>query len=150
MSEKAKREWTRRQTLMVGAGMAGVAMMPGFSPLALADDQPPIGTWPAGSSGDSVTIGAAVPRVVTSDSLNLRYGLLATGRFVTLIPGSALHYGPQRAPIKVLPIEIPRWSIPLCVVTLKGRTLSPIGQLFIDSLRELAKVLEKGTHLRRR
>ena len=42
--------------------MAGVAMMPGFSPLALADDQPPIGTWPAGSSGDSVTIGAAVPR----------------------------------------------------------------------------------------
>ena len=62
MSEKAKRQWTRRQTLMVGAGMAGVAMMPGFSPLALADDQPPIGTWPAGSSGDSVTIGAAVPR----------------------------------------------------------------------------------------
>src|SRR5262249_40320561 len=29
---------------------------------ALADDQPPIGTWPAGSSGDSVTIGATVPR----------------------------------------------------------------------------------------
>src|SRR5215831_12981331 len=62
MTELAKRHWTRRQTLMVGAGMAGVAMMPGFSPLALADDQPPIGTWPAGSSGDSVTIGAAVPR----------------------------------------------------------------------------------------
>src|SRR6516162_5388680 len=62
MSEKTKSQWTRRQTLMVGAGMAGVAMMPGFAPLALADDQPPIGTWPAGSSGDSVTIGAAVPR----------------------------------------------------------------------------------------
>jgi ABC-type branched-subunit amino acid transport system substrate-binding protein len=62
MSEIAKRHWTRRQTLMVGAGMAGVAMMPGFSPLALADDQPPIGTWPAGSQGDTVTIGAAVPR----------------------------------------------------------------------------------------
>src|SRR5215471_17951205 len=62
MSELTKRHWTRRQTLMVGAGMAGVAMMPGFSPLALADDQPPIGTWPSGSSGDSVTIGAAVPR----------------------------------------------------------------------------------------
>lgn len=91
-------------------------------------------------------IGAAAPRVVTSDSLNLRHGLLATGRFVTLIPGSALHYGPQRAPIKVLPIEIPCWSMPLSVVTLKGRTLSPIGQLFIDCLHDLAKALEKGVN----
>jgi DNA-binding transcriptional LysR family regulator len=88
-------------------------------------------------------IGAAVPRVVTSDSLNLRYGLLATGRFITLIPGSALHYGAQRASIQILPIQIPRWSLPLSVVTLKHRTLSPIGQLFIDCLHDLAKVLEK-------
>ena len=27
-----------------------------------ADDKPPLGTWPAGSQGDSVTIGATVPR----------------------------------------------------------------------------------------
>ena len=32
---------------------------------ALAADQPPIGTWPAGSQGTSVTIGAAVPRTGT-------------------------------------------------------------------------------------
>jgi DNA-binding transcriptional LysR family regulator len=89
-------------------------------------------------------IGAAVPHVVTSDSLNLRHGLLATGRFVTFIPGSALRYGPRRTPIQVLPIEIPRWSLPLSAVTLKGRTLSPIGQLFIDCLHDLAKGLEKG------
>jgi len=89
-------------------------------------------------------IGAAVPRVVTSESLNLRYGLLATGRFITLIPGSALYYGPQRSPIKVLPIDIPRWSLPLSVVTLKGRSLSPIGQLLTNCLHGLAKALEKG------
>ena len=29
---------------------------------AFAEDQPPLGTWPAGSSGSSVTIGATVPR----------------------------------------------------------------------------------------
>ena len=28
---------------------------------AFAADQPPIGTWPAGSSGSTVTIGATVP-----------------------------------------------------------------------------------------
>ena len=29
---------------------------------AYADDKPPLGTWPAGAQGDSVTIGATVPR----------------------------------------------------------------------------------------
>ena len=28
----------------------------------MAADEPPIGTWPAGSAGDTVNIGAAVPR----------------------------------------------------------------------------------------
>src|SRR5215470_6562852 len=62
MSENMKAHWTRRQTLMAGVGMAGAAMMSGVAWPAFADDQPPIGTWPAGSSGDSVSIGAAVPR----------------------------------------------------------------------------------------
>lgn len=87
-------------------------------------------------------VGEALPRVVVaSESLNLRYGLLATDRFVTFIPGSSLHYGPLRTPIRVLPIEIPRWRLPLCVVTLKARLLSPVAQLFIDCLHELAKPL---------
>ncbi len=57
---------TRRQALLTGAGMAGAAMMPmGFPVLAFAEDQPPIGTWPAGSEGDTVYIGVAVPRTGT-------------------------------------------------------------------------------------
>jgi DNA-binding transcriptional LysR family regulator len=113
-------------------------------------DEPWILSRPEIQSGSPVFeafhgIGAAVPRVVVSGSLNLRYGLLATGRFVTLIPGSALYYGVRRAPIQVLPIEIPRWSLPLSVVTLKHRTLSPIGQLFIGCLHDLAKVLQRDT-----
>jgi DNA-binding transcriptional LysR family regulator len=85
------------------------------------------------------------PRVVVlSGSLNLRYGLLATGRFVTMIPESVLRYGPQRAPIRVLPIKLPRWHLPTCVITLKDRTLSPIAQLFIDCLHELARPLARA------
>src|SRR5215467_576713 len=42
---------------------------------------------------------AGVPRprvVVFSGSLNMRYSLLASGRFITMIPDSVLHYGPRR------------------------------------------------------
>ena len=53
---------SRRTLLQVGAGLAGGALLPyGFTPV-FAADKPPIGTWPAGSQGDSVTIGATVPR----------------------------------------------------------------------------------------
>src|SRR5581483_7911364 len=55
--------FNRRQTLKAGAALAGATMMPfAFSRLVLADNQPAMGTWPAGSQGDTVTIGAAVPR----------------------------------------------------------------------------------------
>jgi ABC-type branched-subunit amino acid transport system substrate-binding protein len=56
---------SRRRALKLGAGAAGAALIPGFFGqvgAAYADDKPPLGTWPAGSQGDTVTIGAAVPR----------------------------------------------------------------------------------------
>ncbi|HEY6979308.1 MAG TPA: substrate-binding protein [Reyranella sp.] len=36
-----------------------------YAPLAFAEDQPPIGTWPEGSKGDTVNVAAAVPRTGT-------------------------------------------------------------------------------------
>jgi ABC-type branched-subunit amino acid transport system substrate-binding protein len=54
---------TRRHTLLAGAAGAAAAMTPLVFPRwALADDQPAMGTWPAGSQGDTVYIGAAIPR----------------------------------------------------------------------------------------
>src|SRR5271170_8464366 len=54
---------SRRTLLRAGAGLAGGALLPsGLILPALAEDQPALGTWPAGSQGDSVTIGATVPR----------------------------------------------------------------------------------------
>ena len=89
-------------------------------------------------------LGLGVPKcMILSNSLNLRYGLLATGRFITMIPGSTLHYGPERAAISVLPIKLPPWSVPTSIVTLKGRTLSPLASLFCDELRQLAKPLTR-------
>ena len=63
--EKRPNVLSRRQSLQFGLGAAGAIAIPGFFGqlgTAYADDKPPLGTWPAGSQGDSVTIGATVPR----------------------------------------------------------------------------------------
>ena len=55
-----------RQAVATGAGLGVLtAGVPGgfqFITSASADDKPPIGTWPAGSEGGTVNVGAAVPR----------------------------------------------------------------------------------------
>jgi len=76
---------------------------------------------------------------IWSPSLNLRNTLLATGRFVTVVPESVLRFGPQRTSLKRLPIQLPRWQLPVAIVSLKNRTLSPVAQLFVDCLRKLAR-----------
>ena len=52
----------RRDFVRTGLGLAGGLMLPGgLVTRAFAADQPPIGTWPAGSSGSTVYAGAAYP-----------------------------------------------------------------------------------------
>jgi branched-chain amino acid transport system substrate-binding protein len=56
----------RREFIRTGLGVAGGLALPaGFVSEALAADQPPLGTWPAGASGNSVFIGISVPRTGT-------------------------------------------------------------------------------------
>jgi ABC-type branched-subunit amino acid transport system substrate-binding protein len=58
--------FSRRDFVRAGLGVAGGLALPaGFASRAWAADQPPIGTWPAGSQGDSVYIGITVPRTGT-------------------------------------------------------------------------------------
>src|SRR3569833_1279125 len=63
MSHNSKLEGVSRRTLLTaGAGLAGGMILPSLTMPAFAADQPAIGTWPDGSKGDTVNIGAAVPR----------------------------------------------------------------------------------------
>jgi len=88
--------------------------------------------------------GLPAPRpTVLSDSLNLRRTLLATEEFVTIVPGSVLHFGPERSEFKVLPIKVQPWKLPICITTLKGRTLGSAASLFSQCARELAKSVAK-------
>ena len=57
---------SRRNFIRTTLGLAGGLALPaGFAARAFAADHPAIGTYPAGSTGDSVFIGIAVPRTGT-------------------------------------------------------------------------------------
>ena len=84
--------------------------------------------------------GVACPRTtVVTDSPHVRMSLLATGRFVTILPASALKFPTMRPEIKALPLQLSKAGAPSGIVTLKTRALSPVAQLFIDCAREVAK-----------
>jgi DNA-binding transcriptional LysR family regulator len=90
-------------------------------------------------------LGLEVPRAaVVSYSLNVRTSLLATGRFLAIIPASVLRFGPTPSLLKILPCALPPSVQPVAVTTLKNRMLSPTTKLFIESARELAGPLAKS------
>ncbi|MEA3134275.1 MAG: hypothetical protein QOG17_2121 [Gammaproteobacteria bacterium] len=88
--------------------------------------------------------GLDYPRAtVVTDSPHMRISLLATGRFMTIFPSSALKFLTKRSELKVLPVELPMGRRPNGIVTLKNRALNPVARLFIDWAREVAKPLAK-------
>jgi DNA-binding transcriptional LysR family regulator len=85
--------------------------------------------------------GLDYPRAtVIVDPFEVRISLLASGRFISIF-SSAL--SARRPDLKVLPVKQPLMRVPVEIVTLKNRTISPPAQLFIDSSREIAKQLVK-------
>jgi hypothetical protein len=57
--------------------------------------------------------GVGYPRTtVVTDSPHARMSLLATRRFVTILPASALKFPAMRAEIKALPVHLPRARVP--------------------------------------
>jgi DNA-binding transcriptional LysR family regulator len=76
-------------------------------------------------------------------SMQMQTALLATGRFVTMLPSTMLQFSAERLQLKILPVSlaIPPW--PVGIVRLKNRLLTPVAQLFIDRAREVARPLAK-------
>jgi DNA-binding transcriptional LysR family regulator len=72
----------------------------------------------------------------------VRINLLTYGRFLTIVPLSVLRLS-RRPEIKVLPVELQHPRMPIGIVTLKNRTLSPVARLFIEHARGVAKPLGK-------
>ena len=86
--------------------------------------------------------GLKLPRAaVTSFSAAIRTQLVATGRFLTIMPGSMLRAYAERWELKALPITLDALSLPVAIFTLKHRTASPVVEKFIEHLRAAAKSL---------
>jgi DNA-binding transcriptional LysR family regulator len=79
------------------------------------------------------------PRITTY-SMQLRIQLLATERYVTLLTDSKARYSAKRWSLKTLPVNLgPR--LPVVVVTLKDRTLTPAVELSIKQVRAMSKAM---------
>jgi DNA-binding transcriptional LysR family regulator len=83
---------------------------------------------------------------VITASPEVRLSLLATGRFLSVFPAASLGFPTRRLGIKVLPVNLPMAPVPVGIVTLKNRTLSPVVQIFIKRARDVAKSLAKETY----
>jgi hypothetical protein len=46
--------------------------------------------------------------------------------------------------LKALPVALPNSAMPVGLVTLRDRTLTPLAQLFIENVRALTKPLAKS------
>jgi DNA-binding transcriptional LysR family regulator len=81
------------------------------------------------------------PRIaVFANQFGARFNLVATGRFLSIATGRV--FGLSKHPgIKVLPVKLQYASVPVGIITLKNRTLSPVAQLFINEAREVANSL---------
>ena len=72
---------------------------------------------------------------VTSNSMNVRMHLLATGRFLTFIAESLLRQNAKRWSLKPLPVDLGMQQLTVAVATLRNRTLSPTARLFLDHIK---------------
>ena len=90
--------------------------------------------------------GFAAPKFgMTSYSVYQRILLLATGRFIGVLSGSVLRFSPAKHfSLSILPVDFFRLTWPIAIVKLKGRTISPVVQTFIDCIRDVARPLKEG------
>jgi DNA-binding transcriptional LysR family regulator len=102
---------------------------------------PPAETLPGALAADLFRAGGlqTPPAPITTLSIHLCCQLTASGHFVTTLPTSILRFNGKNLALKVLPIRLPVQPRPVCVVTLKNRTPSPVAELFIECVRATTK-----------
>jgi DNA-binding transcriptional LysR family regulator len=89
--------------------------------------------------------GLALPAAqIVSNSMAVRTRLVATGRFLTMLSSSIVHFGAERLLLKILPVTLPLRSQPAQIMTLKDRTPKAIARLFTDELRIVTQPLRNG------
>ena len=77
-------------------------------------------------------------------SIHLFLQLVATGRFVAMLPRSLMRFGGRNWPLKILPIKVSAKPRPVAIMRLKNWTLSPVARIFVDCARAVARATPTG------
>jgi DNA-binding transcriptional LysR family regulator len=104
---------------------------------------PPQDSTPGGIiSGIFAASGLKSPRPgVATLSIQLTTTLIATGKFVGILPNSVAKFSSRRVGLKILPSRIPTTHYAIAILTMKNRTPGPLARLFIEHARAVAKSL---------
>lgn len=91
------------------------------------------------------TNGHQPPRAtVATLSEYMKNDLLATGRFLTVLPSFMLKVPGRHPPLRALSVALLNPRMPIGLITLKNRMLTPVAQLFIDNIRSFTRALAKS------
>jgi DNA-binding transcriptional LysR family regulator len=108
-------------------------------------------SWILGTSGNAVRSAVADAfrkrgltlsrEKVTSNSAHVRLHLLATGDYLSVFAGCVVRHNDKRWALATLPVDLGARRLPVAIVTVNNRGLSPAAQLFIEFARSAAKRL---------
>jgi DNA-binding transcriptional LysR family regulator len=88
--------------------------------------------------------GLAIPsRLIRVRSILARASILSAGRFLTVMPWSVLQFGKHTLALKRVPVDLPKLSYPVGLITLKGRLTNPIAHTFCACVQEVLKSAPK-------
>jgi DNA-binding transcriptional LysR family regulator len=124
-------QWARRRRIELGDLMEETWVLP-----------PHDSTPGSIISGIFAAIGLKPPRpAIATLSVQLTTTLIATGKFVGILPNSVAQFNARRTGLIILPVKIPATQYAIAILTLKNRTPGPLAKLFIEHARGVAKSL---------
>jgi DNA-binding transcriptional LysR family regulator len=86
--------------------------------------------------------GVAPPRItIATTSSDLRGEMLATGRYLSMVPRYWVLLPRRNPSLRVLPVEFPHSRLKVAIITLKNRSLSRATERFIEGVRAITKPL---------
>jgi DNA-binding transcriptional LysR family regulator len=148
-SEEYSAEVLYEDTLVVVAGLRNPLARRRKIEIAELLDEPWTNSPPDTNFGSFTmeafrAIGLTPPRItVATTSHTLHNELLATGRYLGMVPRLwALVQRPNPS-IKVLPVAFPHTRHKVAIITLKNRSFSSATQFFIDRVRAITKAVNQ-------
>ena len=80
---------------------------------------------------------------VATLSVQLTVSLIASGRFVGILPRSVAQFNAGPGRLKILPARLRPVHSAVGIITVKNRTLSPVTELLMDCARDVSRLQVK-------